>query len=148
MSEMAREKFDQTCSFDQYLSFLDMEKHPLWDEAWKGQNAEKFDQILYDMGADLSKGWEITMCLHRARTSNNVEYGPRVSFVERQDKWWVSNMMATSDIVRNTHDSIRATGMRQAINEDSPLHEVMMDQAAKYAVVVDIKCSDLKEEIE
>lgn len=140
MSEMAKERFDQPMEFDQYLGQLDMELHPLWEKAWIGQDKEAFETILRDMGADLSYGYEFNVCLYRARTTNKVEYGVRVMFKERQDKWWVDNMMDTSDIVRNTHDSIRATGMREALNEDSPLNEVMMDQAAKYAVMVDIKC--------
>lgn len=140
MSEMAKERFDQPMEFDQYLGQLDMELHPLWEKAWIGQDKEAFETILHDMGADLSYGYEFNVCLYRARTTNKVEYGVRVMFRERTDKWWVDNMMDTSDIVRNTHDSIRATGMREALNEDSPLNEVMMDQAAKYAVMVDIKC--------
>lgn len=147
MSEMAREKFDQPHDFDQYLGQLDMERHPLWEKAWIGQDKKAFETILSDLGADLKYGYEFNVCLYRSRMTNKVEYGVRVMFKERTDKWWVTNMMATSDIVRQTHDSIRATGMRQAINEDSPLHEVMMEQASKYAVVVDIKC-DMSEEKE
>ena len=141
MSEMAKEKFDQPMEFDQYLGQLDMERHPLWERAWIGQDKQAFETILSDLGADLKYGYEFNVCLYRSRMTNKVEYGVRVMFKERSDKWWVSNMMDASDIVRNTHDSIRATGMRQALNEDSPLNEVMMDQAAKYAVVVDIKCN-------
>lgn len=146
MSELAVEKFDQVHEFDNYLGQLDMELHPLWEKAWIGQDKEAFETILHDMGADLAHGYDFRVCLHRARTSNKVEYGVRVGFRERQDRWWTDNMMATSDIVRNTHNSLRATGMRQCLNEDSALNEVMMDQAAKYAVVVDIKC-DLSEEL-
>lgn len=148
MSEMAVERFDQPMEFDQYLGQIDMELHPLWEKAWIGQDQTAFETILHDLGADLKYGYEFNVCLYRSRMTNKVEYGVRVMFKERTDKWWVSNMMDASDIVRNTHDSIRATGMRQALNEDSALNEVMMEQAAKYAVVVDIKCSDLKEEIE
>lgn len=134
-----KEKFDQPMEFDQYLGQLDMERHPLWDKAWKGQDQKAFEKILQDLGADLDYGYEFTVCLYRSRMTNKVEYGVRVSFKERTDKWWTDNMMGTSDIVRNTKDSIRATGMRQGLNEDSALNEVMMEQAAKYAVVVDIK---------
>lgn len=139
MSELRKEKFDQPMEFDQYLGQLDMENHPLWKKAWIEQDKEAFEQILKDLGADLDYGYDFRVCLYRSRMTNKVEYGVRVGFKERTDKWWTSNMMDASDIVRNTHDSIRATGMRQALNEDSPLNEVMMEQAAKYAVVVDIK---------
>lgn len=142
MSEQAKEKFDQPMEFDQYLGQLDMEKHPLWEKAWKGQDQKAFEKILYDLGADLNYGYEFRVCLYRSRMTKKVEYGVRASFKERTDDWWVKNMMCTSDIVRNTKDSIRATGMRMALNEDCPLNEVMVEQAAKYAIVADIKCKE------
>lgn len=140
MSEQAKEKFDQPMEFDQYLGQLDMERHPLWDKAWKGQDKEAFEKILNDLGADLDYGYDFRVCLYRSRMTNKVEYGVRVGFRERTDKWWTDNMMCTSDIVRNTHDSIRATGMRLGLNEDCALNEVMIEQAAKFAIVADIKC--------
>lgn len=142
MSELAKEKFDQPGEFDQYLGQLDMERHPLWEKAWLGQDQEAFEKIMHDLGADLDYGYDFRVCLYRSRMTNKVEYGVRVGFRERTDKWWVDNMMGVSDIVRNTHDSIRATGMRQGLNEDCALNEVMVEQAAKFAVVVDIKCND------
>lgn len=145
MAEQANEKFDQPHDFDQYLGQIDMELHPLWETAWIGQDQKAFEEILFDLGADLKHGYDFRVCLYRSRMTNKVEYGVRVGFKERQDKWWVSNMMDASDIVRNTHDSIRATGMRQCLNEDSPLNEVMMEIAAKQAIIVDIKCNDSKE---
>ena len=147
MSEMAKERFDQPHDFDQYLGQIDMELHPLWEKAWIGQDKEAFETILHDLGADLDHGYEFNVCLYRSRMTNKVEYGVRVMFKERQDKWWVSNMMDASDIVRNTHNSLRATGMRQCLNEDSPLNDVMMEIAAKQAIVVDIKV-DMSEEKE
>lgn len=138
MSELKKEKFDQPHEFDQYLGQIDMEHHPLWEEAWVGQNKEKFEKILHDMGADLAYGYEFRVCLYRARTNNKVEYGVRVSFVERTDKWWISNMMSTSDIVRNTKNSIRATGMRESLMEESPMHLAMTAAAERFVVNADI----------
>lgn len=139
MAELQKEKFDQPMEFDQYLGHLDLERHPLWEKAWKGQNQKLFEQVLYEMGADLNYGYEFTTCIHRARTSNAVEYGMRVSFKERTDKWWVNNMMAVSDMVRNTHNSIRATGMREALNEDNPLNEAVKLAASQMTTAFDIK---------
>ena len=139
MSKLAKEKFDQPMEFDQYLGQLDLEQHPLWGEAWVGQNQEAFETVLHEMGADLRMGYEFTMCLHRSRTNNKVEYGMRVAFCERTDKDWMDNMMCTSDIVRNTHNSLRATGMRMGLNEETPLNEAMMEQAAKLVTLADIK---------
>lgn len=139
MSEMKKERFDQIHEFDNYLGHLDLEQHPLWDKAWFGQDQEVFETVLHELGADLRMGYEFTMCLHRSRTNNKVEYGMRVAFRERTDKEWMTTMMATSDIVRNTHNSLRATGMRMGLNEDTPLNEAMMEQASKLVTMADIK---------
>ena len=145
MSELKKERFDQPMEFDQYLGHIDLEQHPLWEKAWHGQDQEAFEQVLKDLGADISQGYAFSICLHRARTNNKVEYGMRVSFRERTDKEWVDTMMATSDIVRNTHNSLRATGMRMGLNEDTPLNEAMMEQAAKLVTIADIKCDMSKD---
>lgn len=147
MSEMAQEKFDQAHDFDQYIGFLDLDTHPKWAEIWEEQDEERFKKVLHYFGADTTQGFGFDQCIYRARRtdltpSQQVEFGIVVRFKERTDKWWVDNMMSIEDIVRHTQNSIRATGMRQTLNEDSPLHEVMMEQAAKYAVVVDIKCQE------
>lgn len=140
MSELAKEKFDQPMDFDQYLGQLDMEQHPLWEKAWVGQDQQAFETILKDLGADLDFGYDFRVCIYRSRMfPNKVEYGVRVGFKERTDKWWQSNMMAVSDIVRNTHNSLRATGMREALNEDSPLNDVMIAAAEKFSLSVEIK---------
>lgn len=89
---------------DQYLSFLDLENHPDWGSAWKSQNEKKVSEILHSLGVDLDYGWEISVCLHRSRISNKVEYGPRISFKERTDREWMRDNMAVEDIIRNTGD--------------------------------------------
>lgn len=139
MAKLQKEKFDQPMEFDQYLGHMDLEQHPLWGDAWVGQDQEAFETVLHEMGADLRFGYEFTMCLHRSRTNNKVEYGMRVAFRERTDTDWMDNMMSTSDIVRNTHNSLRATGMRMGLNEETPLNEAMMEQAAKLVTLADIK---------
>lgn len=124
-----KEKFDQPMQFDQYLGQLDMENHPLWKEAWIGQDQKKFEQILHDMGADLSYGYEFRVCLHRARTSNKVEYGVRVGFKERTDKKWMSEMMAVEDIIRvnvgGLTNALARVGMLESLGATNPLNEAI-----------------------
>lgn len=113
--------------YDQYLGMLDVEQHPDWNEAWLSQNEKKVNEILYSLGVDLDYGWEIDVNLHRARTSNKVEYGPRFSFKERTDKYWVKNNMALEDVIRTTPDKSfksdmlemsRRVGLGNFIKED------------------------------
>ena len=142
MAEQQKERFDQPHDFDQYLGHLDLELHPKWEQAWKGQDQKVFEEILKDMGADLRYGYDFRVCNYRPRTSKHSEYGIRIGFKERSDKWWVDNMMDITDIIRHVKGSVRTTGMRLSIPEDSSLYEVMAQQAAKFAVVVDIKCNE------
>lgn len=141
MAALKEERFDQPMKFDQYLGQLDMELHPLWNKAWKGQDQKAFEQILYDMGADLAFGYGFNVCLHRARTSNKVEYGMRVSFKERTDKKWMDTMMDVTDIIRNTHSSIRTTGMLEVMNDQGALYETIVQETMKMS---DIACFDIK----
>lgn len=140
MAELQKEKFDQPMEFDQYLGQLDMEKHPLWDKAWNGQDQKAFETILHDLGADLKYGYDFRVCLYRSRMTNKVEYGMRVGFTERTDKVWVDTMMDVSDIARRTHNSIRATGMRECLNSESGLNDAMIEQAQKFVINADIVC--------
>lgn len=153
MAESAVEKFDQDHDFDQYIGQLDLDTHPKWNQAWETQDKELFEKIIHYFGADITQGYLFEQVLYRARRtdltpSQQVEHGLVVRFKERTDAWWVKHMMSIEDIVRHTQNSIRATGMRQCMNEDTPMNDVMMEQAAKMLVVVDIKCNDEKEVVE
>ena len=158
MSEMASERFEQPHDFDQYLGQGDLKLHPLWKNEWlsevheenseflKGHPDQKeFEQILFEMGADMKLGYESNVCMHRNRTSKDITYGLRVMFKERTDKWWIDNMMATSDIVRHvgmTEGSIRTVGMRECLMEESSVYAAMVAAAEQHIIVADIKVKD------
>ena len=95
---------DYTEDFNQYLSFLDLERDPEWNTAWRAQDEKKVEELLYKYGADVKFGWEVEVCLHRPRTSNSAEYGPKVNFVERTDKEFAP-YISTEDMIANTKDS-------------------------------------------
>ena len=95
---------DYTDEFNQYLSFVDLEKDPEWNTAWRAQDEAKVEDLLYKYGADTKFGWEVEVCLHRPRTSNSAEYGPKVNFVERTDEEFAP-YISTEDMIANTKDS-------------------------------------------
>lgn len=147
MSELAKEKFDQDHSFDQFIGQLDLDLHPRWKEAWVNQDKDLLEKILHYFGADVSHGYAFEQVIYRARRtdlypSQQVERGLIVRFKERTDPWWVKHMMSIEDIVRHTESSIRATGMRLCMNEETPMNDVMMEAASKLVTIVDIKCKD------
>lgn len=120
--------------FDQYLSFVDLEKLDDWHLAWKGQDKQKFEEILYNNGADLEFGWSVVEGLHRPRTSNQVDYGPRVTFKERSDKWWVRNMMSVEDIITHVTDEQVRVDLIGMMNQKMSLSEAIEDALGKYTV--------------
>lgn len=93
-----------TSEYDQYLSFVDVENVQGFQEAWKAQDKEKVDTILYSLGVDLENGYEIEINTHRTRISQQVEYGPRFSFSERKDKAWQQSGMSIEDQIANCSD--------------------------------------------
>lgn len=119
------------CEFDQFLGQLDLESHPDWKEAWATQNTKLFEKVLWEMGADLDYGYEFTTCLHRARISQKVEFGMRVTFKERNDDYWIKNYMQVEDIARCDKSSIVRCGMRLSLNEDSCINDLMVDRLSE-----------------
>lgn len=90
--------------YDQYLSFVDVEAHPQWQEAWKNQDKELVDAILYSFGCNIENGYEIEVNTHRTRLTQQIEYGPRFSFSQRTDKEWEKSGMSIEDQIRNCKD--------------------------------------------
>ena len=92
--------------FNQYISFYDLEMNePDWQEAWKSQDKDRVEALLYKWGCDINYGWEIKVCAHRPRLSKPIEYGPRFQFKERVDKQWQKTGMSFEDQIANTKDS-------------------------------------------
>lgn len=93
-----------TSEYDQYLSFVDVENVVGFQEAWKAQDKEKVDAVLYSLGVDLENGYEVEVNTHRTRISQQVEYGPRFSFSERRDQEWQKTGMSIEDQIANCSD--------------------------------------------
>jgi hypothetical protein len=118
---------DYTDQYNQYLSFYDLEMNePEWLEAWKSQDKEKVEKLLYKWGCDTKYGWEIEVHLHRPRTSNQVEYGPRFQFVERTDKEFAP-YVSTEDMIANTKDSFLRSEL-MTISQQSNFSGSLIDQ--------------------
>lgn len=125
---------DQPQMFDQYLTQLDLEMHPFWNTAWKGQNQDAFERILYDFGCDPEYGYSIEMGLARARRKDlkpyqQVEYGVVVRFKERTDPDW-AEFRAIEDIVRDNVGGLTAAlarvGMIESLGSSAnPLNEAI-----------------------
>lgn len=143
MTVMKEEKRNKPAEFDQYLGQLDLEQHPLWDEAWLGQNQEAFEKIMYDLGADLSYGYDFRICMYRARTSNKTEYGVRVGFKERTDKHWMDTMMGIEDIARNTvgttTNALARVGMLESLGVENPLNNAMREGEDELVINVNVE---------
>ena len=121
--------FDKTLflQHNQYLSFLDLEKIDGFIEAWKTQDEDKFVEILHTHGMDIEWGWDIDYALHRPRTSNQVEYGLRVTFKERTDKEF-EKYRCVEDLARDDKSSVVRFGMVQSLNSGVHLNDAIEEQ--------------------
>lgn len=99
---------DYSDQYNQYLSFSDLEVDPEWDDAWKGQDVAKVEELLYKYGCEVTHGWKVEVLNHRPRTSNIAVYGPRISFVARTDKEWEQYMTMEELIDKSTDRFMRA----------------------------------------
>lgn len=129
--------------FNQFLSFLDLEKLDNWKEAFNGQNEEMFNQILYTHGCDLSYGWAIETCLHRPRTSNMIEYGPVIRFKERSDKEF-EPYKAVEDIARDHESSFVRAGMQESLNSGLHLADFIEEELSKHVRYLEMKSEEKK----
>lgn len=94
---------DYTESYNQFLSFVDLERDAEWNTAWRAQDEKKVEELLYKYGADVKFGWEVEVVLHRPRCSNAAEYGPKINFVQRTDAEWLP-YLSTEDLIATTSD--------------------------------------------
>lgn len=91
--------------FNQYLSFVDLEKDSHFVSAWKAQDLNVIEAILYKYGCDIKSGWVLNYCQHRPRTSNQAVNSVRFEFKERSDKEFIaSGMKAVEDIINDCDD--------------------------------------------
>lgn len=101
---MSKDKLDYSETYNQYLSFVDLEKDPQWLTVWRDQDEAKVEELLYKYGADVQFGFEVEVCLHRPRCSNQADYGPKINFVQRTDAEWLP-YLSTEDMIAATTDS-------------------------------------------
>lgn len=119
-------KVDYSEDYNQYLSFVDLERDPEWNTAWKAQNKSKVEELLYKYGADIRYGFDVEVCTHRPRTSNAIEHVPKIVFKERSDKEWLP-FMSTEDMIANTKDSFLRSEL-MTISQQSNFSGSLIDQ--------------------
>lgn len=129
--------------FDQFLSFTDLEKVDGFTDAWKSQDEEKFIEILYKNGMDKRFGYQLGYSLHRPRTSNQVEYGLRITFKERQDKEF-EPYRDVRDIARTDRSSVVRAGMVESLNLGMYLGQIIEDELSKHVRYLEMKSEEKK----
>ena len=113
-----------------YLSFHDLFKIPKFKDVVLNQDIEGFEDILFENGADISRGWELRESLHRPRTSNQAVHGLMVYFIERLDRDWLVNGSPTLEAKLWTKDytlrcELLALNPRNLKKEERSVGELM-----------------------
>lgn len=70
------------------ISMSDLLRHP-WFEDYKNK-PNGIAALLYSMGLDIKKPYEVDFCEHRSSMTNEVVKCDRYSGFERTDKYWVN----------------------------------------------------------
>lgn len=127
-----KEEQDNTLKLyhNQYLSFIDLEKLDDWEKAWKGQDKELFEKILFTHGMDPAFGYSIEQALHVPRTERNqrkMDFGPLVRFKERVDKEF-EPYRCVEDICRDDPSSFVRSGMRESLNSGVSLNDIIQER--------------------
>lgn len=127
------------CEFNQYVSFIDMMKHPKWGDNGSVPETKVFEEILYEMGADLEYGYSVEVRAHRPRTDKRAITCEWVHFKERCDVVWMETGMAIEDVIRETKSEISRVGMILALNQEKKVDEIQKLQLAERVINVDVK---------
>ena len=73
------------------ISFTDLAKIPGSIGIMERNNKEEINQLLSQLGFDVRLGYEINICHHRALTTNQAVYGPRIEGYESTSEEWLNS---------------------------------------------------------
>lgn len=73
------------------ISFIDLKCIPGAIGIMERNNKKEIETLLEQLGFDIKLGYEINVCHHRALTTNQPAYGPRVEGYESCSDEWISS---------------------------------------------------------
>lgn len=73
------------------ISFTDLAKIPGAVGIMERNKTEEINQLLSQLGFDIRLGYEINVCHHRALTTNQAVYGPRIEGYESTSEEWLNS---------------------------------------------------------
>jgi hypothetical protein len=73
------------------ISFTDLAKVPGAVGIMERNNKDEINNLLSQLGFDVKLGFEINVCHHRALSTNQAVYGPRVEGWELMTPEWINS---------------------------------------------------------
>lgn len=73
------------------ISFFDLKKIPGALGIMERNNPVEVGKLLEQLGYDLRLGYEVNVCHHRALTTNQAVYGPRIEGYESTSEEWLNS---------------------------------------------------------
>lgn len=70
------------------VSMSDIINHPWYEKLNEKPNG--LEALLYSMGLDIKRSYEIMVCEHRSEITGKVQICERFSGIERQDENWIA----------------------------------------------------------
>lgn len=91
---------DNLYAVERAVSMYDVLSTEKGREAIQTNNKALLENVLYNGGFDVSKGYTITdSILHRAESTNEPVFCPRIEGYERSDKEWLKSGYATEGAI-------------------------------------------------
>lgn len=82
------------------VSLYDLLQFKESKDAVVGSNKKELEKILYTIGFDVEKGYTITESIkHRANSTNQEVFCPRIEGFERSDEKWLKSGNASDDAI-------------------------------------------------
>lgn len=89
------------------ISFVDLKMIPGAIGIMERNNKEEIENLLEQLGFDIKLGYEINVCHHRALTTNQAVYGPRLEGYESCSDAWLKSgncsLEAKIEAVKDPH---------------------------------------------
>ena len=96
------------------ISFVDLKRIPGAIGIMERNDKKEIETLLEQLGFDIKLGYEINVCHHRALTTNQPVYGPRIEGYESCSDEWLNSGFASLEA---RTEAVKDPSLRDALLE-------------------------------
>lgn len=99
------------------LSFTNLLEQESFKKAYLDGDVEEYNKLLWSVGVDTTKGYEVVYRLHRPMGRITPLVGEMLIYYERTDKHWVKTPYASIDAIIDSSDDLYLKGDLRAMQK-------------------------------